>query len=160
MHTQPWTLAFIRMTLQGKPGTFVILDLKRPATRWDPEHSYRVNIMRGSPQFIINAQQYGQSGAEKLNIIWSKLKEHERQYFRVHEKSLIEKARVDEALMRKEKAEKREGKLAREIERAKKELAHEEKKLESQETKAKNLKEGLAGVDPNDEAEQSTFFVS
>lgn len=53
-----WSIAFIREQIQGKPGSFVIIDMMRPETEEQPEVLFRLNIMRGSPEFVDNTSQY------------------------------------------------------------------------------------------------------
>uniref|UniRef100_A0A6T8L2G3 PDZ domain-containing protein n=1 Tax=Hemiselmis andersenii TaxID=464988 RepID=A0A6T8L2G3_HEMAN len=149
---QQWTLILIRNTIQGRPGSFVVLDLKRPETEDQPSFSYRINIMRGSPQFVENSARFGQQGAEKLNLLWDKLRDVERQYFRVHEKNQVEKARFEEACDRKDKAMEIEKRLERDLEALKRNLAHEQRKVQVLENKQKTLQEGLDGGLLEDEA--------
>lgn len=58
------------------------------------------------------------------------LSETEQQYFTVHEKSIVESARCEEALERKQVCKKAEAKLDTELSRLKRELAQEERKLQ------------------------------
>jgi hypothetical protein len=53
-----WTIAFIREQIQGKPGSFVIIDMMRPEDEEQPEVRFRLNIMRGSPEFVDNTSRY------------------------------------------------------------------------------------------------------
>jgi hypothetical protein len=53
-----WTIAFIREQIQGKPGSFVIIDMMRPEDEEQPEVRFRLNIMRGSPEFVDNTSKY------------------------------------------------------------------------------------------------------
>mmetsp|Transcript_18072 Transcript_18072/g.35303 ORF Transcript_18072/g.35303 Transcript_18072/m.35303 type:complete len:270 (+) Transcript_18072:100-909(+) len=147
-----WTLSLIRGTIQGRPGSFVVLDLKRPESDEQPSFSYRINIMRGSPQFVENSARFGQQGAEKLNLLWDKLKEVERQYFRVHEKNQVEKARFEEAQDRKDKAMDEERRLEKDLDALKRNLAHEERRVQVLEQKEKTLQDGLDGGLLEDEA--------
>eukprot|EP00282_Hemiselmis_andersenii_P000617 CAMPEP_0114135032 /NCGR_PEP_ID=MMETSP0043_2-20121206/14488_1 /TAXON_ID=464988 /ORGANISM="Hemiselmis andersenii, Strain CCMP644" /LENGTH=308 /DNA_ID=CAMNT_0001228739 /DNA_START=12 /DNA_END=938 /DNA_ORIENTATION=+ len=119
------TLVELRKRIHGVPGTFVTLDMERELHDGEKK-VFRVNCMRGSPQFIAYQDRYGVANASRLDELVLQKREEQKFNSLVEKQLRIEQAKFAVAQQRRKELEKGENKLRDELEQLQKELYLEE----------------------------------
>jgi len=119
------TLVQLRKRIHGVPGTFVTLDMERELHDGEKK-VFRVNCMRGSPQFIAYQDRYGVANASRLDELVLQKREEQKFNSLVEKQLRIEQAKFAAAQQRRKELEKGENQLRDELEQLQKELYLEE----------------------------------
>mmetsp|Transcript_4558 Transcript_4558/g.8945 ORF Transcript_4558/g.8945 Transcript_4558/m.8945 type:complete len:310 (-) Transcript_4558:117-1046(-) len=119
------TLVQLRQRIHGVPGTFVTLDMERELQDGEKK-MYRVNCMRGSPQFIAYQDRYGVANASRLDELVLQKREEQKFNSLVEKQLRIEQAKFAAAQQRRKDLEKGERNMREELEQLQKELYMEE----------------------------------
>ncbi len=86
-----WNLKTLRSRLHGPPGSHVTLDLERgdgPRRK-----TFRINAMRGSPQYIAYQDLYGPANASQLDNLVLKKREEQKFNSMVEKQLKVEQAK-------------------------------------------------------------------
>ena len=115
-----WSLKVVRQRVHGSPGSHVTLDFKRErrSGKGEPESSkFRVNLMRGSPQYIAYQDMFGPANASQLDALVLQKREEQKFNSMVEKELKLEQARFAEAQERRRNAEADEAGLREELQR-------------------------------------------
>eukprot|EP00802_Teleaulax_amphioxeia_P023378 Tamp_23948.p1 GENE.Tamp_23948~~Tamp_23948.p1 ORF type:complete len:252 (-),score=75.64 Tamp_23948:257-991(-) len=134
-HVFGWSLKVVRERIHGTPGSHVTLDFQRQKREKGQQegtvHKFRVNLMRGSPQYVAYQDIFGPANASQLDQLILQKREEQKFNSMIEKQLKQEQARFAQAQEHRRNAEAREAELREEHQRLQRELFEEQASIES-----------------------------
>mmetsp|Transcript_31645 Transcript_31645/g.75213 ORF Transcript_31645/g.75213 Transcript_31645/m.75213 type:complete len:233 (-) Transcript_31645:64-762(-) len=143
-----WNLKVLRGRLHGTPGSHVTLDMENTNGRKENRQRYRINLARGSPEFIAYSDLFGPANAAQLDALVLQKREEQKFNAMVEKQLKVEQARFAQSQERRRQAEGQEMAMRQQLEDAQRELFEEEQKL-SEGAAEMTLLKALSSNTPN-----------
>mmetsp|Transcript_28629 Transcript_28629/g.42060 ORF Transcript_28629/g.42060 Transcript_28629/m.42060 type:complete len:242 (+) Transcript_28629:78-803(+) len=140
-----WSLKVLRQRIHGTPGTHVTLDFQRSTRDKRGGEStmskFRINLMRGSPQYIAYQDMFGPANASQLDQLVLQKREEQKFNSMVEKQLKLEQARFAQAQELRRNAEADETEQREELQRLQRDLYEEEATIENSIEELRMLRE-------------------